>query len=89
MKRSKKMYDHAKASGNPNLCALCKKIRNEVGADLRNAHDAYCHHLFNSTHSSNHKRFWSYIKKLRHDHTDINTLRVNEEILLLQTKQRH
>ena len=81
IKKRKKMHDHAKASGNQNLWALYKKIRNEVGADLRNAHDAYCHHLFNSTHSSNRKRFWSYIKQLRRDHTDINTLCVNEEIL--------
>ena len=59
-----------------------KKIKNEIIIDLKQAHDAYCNYMFNATHTSNCKRFWSYIKNLQHDFTNIATLHVNNKELL-------
>ena len=72
------MYDQAKSTGNPSSWAQYKQIKNEIIAKLRSVHDAYCSHLFDS---SNHKRFWSYIKKLRRNHSNITTLCVHDKIL--------
>ena len=79
------MYNHVKSTGSPSTWEMYRKIINEVVAELRTAHDAYCHHLFNSTNTSNRKRYWTYIKKLRCDHSDISTLRVNDRILTTTT----
>ena len=38
--------------------------------------------MFNATHSNNCKRFWSYIKNLWHDSSNIATLSVNNKELL-------
>jgi len=70
--------DHAKLTGSSSSWAQYKKINNEIIANPRSAHDAYCNHLFDS---SNHKRFWSYIKKLRHNHSNIATIRIQDKIL--------
>ena len=42
-----------------------KKIENEIIIDLKQAHDAYCNYKSNATHTSNCKRFWSYVCILR------------------------
>jgi len=78
IKKRKKLYDHAKLTGSSSSWAQYKKIKNEITANLRSAHDAYCNHLFDS---SNHKRFWSYIKKLRRNHSNITTIHVQDKIL--------
>ena len=54
IKKRRKLYDHAKSTGNPSSWAQYKQIKNDIIAKLRSAHDAYCSHLFDS---SNHKRF--------------------------------
>ena len=83
IKKRKKLYDHAKLTGNHSSWAQYKQIKNKIiaklrSAKLRSAHDAYCSHLFDSR---NHKRFWTYIKKLRRNHYNITTFRVHDKIL--------
>jgi len=78
IKKRKRLYDRAKSTGNPSLWAQYKQIKNEITANLRTAHDAYCGHLFDS---SNHKRFWSYVKKLRSNYSNISTIRCQNKVL--------
>jgi len=54
IKKRKKLYDHAKLTGSSSSWEQYKKIKNEITAKLRSAHDVYCNHLFDS---SNHRRF--------------------------------
>ena len=82
-KKRKRLYDHARLTKNSRDWEAYKKIKNKIIIDLKQAHGAYCKYMFNTRHSSNCKRFWSYIKYLRHDFSNIATLRVNNKELLI------
>ena len=85
MKKRKRLYDYAKLTNNPSYWVAYKELKNEVNINLKQAHNAYCNHLFDTTFTSNRKRFWSYIKNLRHDFSDIAILHTDNKEHLTST----
>ena len=55
--------------------SVYRHVRNEVNKE---AYHNYCKHLFEDSHSSNHKRFWSLIKHQQKDFSYIISFKVNE-----------
>ena len=81
--KRKRLYDHARYTSDSKDWAAYKKLNNEIIMDLKQAHDVYCNHMFDATsYTSSRKRFWSYIKNLQHDISNISTLQVNNKELL-------
>ena len=66
--KRKRLYDHARYTRNSKDWAAYKII-----VDLQQAHDAYYNYMFDATYISNCKRFWSYIKNLQHDFSNIGS----------------
>ena len=46
---------------------------------MRGSYHNYCKYLFDDSYSDNYKRYWSLIKSLRKDYSNIATLNVNSK----------
>ena len=80
MKLRKSLYDKAKQTQAASDWAAYRKARNQVNKALSDAHQQYCTHLFDNTHTNNNKRFWSLVKQLKKNYQSVPTLSVENEL---------
>ena len=73
MKKRKHLYDKAKLTNTYDDWNAYKQARNEVNLLLESAHHNYCTRLFEDS-STCKKRFWTYIKSKKKDHTGVAPL---------------
>ena len=80
MNKRKKLYDHARCTQSTCDWEAYKKARNKVNMALKVAHQQYYTYLFDNSYTSNQKRFWSLVKRLRKNYQPVATLHVNDEL---------
>jgi len=78
MRLRNKLYVCAKRTQTESDLSVYRHVRSGVNNLMKEAYHNYCKHLFEDSHSSNRKRFWSLIKHQRKDFSYITSLKVNE-----------
>ena len=73
-----KLYDKAKRTQLPEDWSAYQLTRNTVYVLLDTAHKNYCANLFTESFQ-NKKQFWSYIKRIRKDHSGVSSFIINGE----------
>jgi len=82
MRLRNKLYVCAKRTQAELDWSAYRHMRNELNNLVKEAYHNYRKHLFEDSHSSNRKRFWSLIKHQRKNFSNITSLKVNEHCIV-------
>ena len=74
MKERKKLYDRARRTQDVGDWDSYKITKNHVDSIIKTAYNKYCSHIFDSSFSINRKWFWSLVKAMRKDTTEVSSL---------------
>ena len=84
MKRKNHLYIRAKRTQNSSDGIAYIQLINSL---MSKAHESYCKHLFDDSYCGSRKRFWSLIKNLKKDFSDIVSLDVDGTCLTTPTEK--
>ena len=75
-----RLYNKAKKSGNPTHWHQFRATRKRMHQSLKTARDGYVSNFLGEAIEENPKRFWSYVKQLRHDDPGVADLKIEGRI---------
>ena len=75
-----RLHNKAKKSGNPTHWHQFRAARKRMHQSLKTARDGYVSNFLGEAIEENPKRFWSYVKQLRHDDPGVADLEIEGQI---------